>query len=112
MQAQPCVHRVSIIYGEADKHHGHLGFAPLIRNRLQPSSRTGLVRETQVMRQEEPGPGGPLGPIELRKFVPFEPCAASDGLGWIGLEAARYCEAPASAINLSPLTHHALVLIT
>jgi AraC family transcriptional regulator len=64
------------------------------------------------MRQEEPGPGGPLGPIELRKAVPFEPCAASDPLGWVGVEAARYREAPASEIDLSPLTHHALVLIT
>jgi AraC family transcriptional regulator len=64
------------------------------------------------MRQDEPGLGGPLGPIELRKLVPFEPCAASDPLGWVGLEAARYHEAPDSEINLSPLTHHTLVLIT
>src|SRR5947208_6508657 len=64
------------------------------------------------MRQEEPGLGGPLGPIELRKLVPFEPRAASDPLGWVGLEAARYRAAPTSEINLSPLTHHTLVLIT
>src|SRR5947209_1047298 len=64
------------------------------------------------MGQEEPGLGGPLGPLELRKLVPFEPCAASDLLGWVGLEAARYRAAPASEINLSPLTHHTLVLIT
>jgi AraC family transcriptional regulator len=64
------------------------------------------------MGQEEPGPGGPLGPIALRKLVPFEASAASDPLGWVGLEAARYREAPASEISLSPLTHHALVLIT
>jgi AraC family transcriptional regulator len=64
------------------------------------------------MRHEGSGPGGPLGPVELRKLVPFEPCAASDPLGWVGLEAARYREAPSSEIDLSPLTHHALVLIT
>jgi AraC family transcriptional regulator len=64
------------------------------------------------MGQEEPRLGGPLGPIALRKLVPFEPCAVSDPLGWVGLEAARYREAPASEINLSPLTHHTLVLIT
>ncbi len=64
------------------------------------------------MRHEKAGLGGPLGPIELRKLVPFEPSAASDLLGWAGLEAARYREAPASEINLSPLTRHALVLIT
>src|SRR5438874_596954 len=66
----------------------------------------------QVMVREESGLGGPLGPIELRKLVPFKPYAASDLLGWVGLEAARYREAPASEINLSPLTHHTLVLIT
>ncbi len=64
------------------------------------------------MRQEEPGLGGLLGPIELRKFVPFEPCAVSDRLEWVGLEAARYREAPASEINRPPLTHHTLALIT
>ena len=64
------------------------------------------------MQQEDPGFAGPLGPIELRKVVPFEPIAASDLLGWAGLEAARYREAPASEISLSPLTHHTLVLIT
>src|SRR5439155_8975373 len=82
------------------------------RGRPRPPSRTPLVSEAQVMGQEEPRLGGPLGPIELRKLVPFEPCAASDSLGWVGLEAARYLEAPSSEINLSPLTHHTLVLIT
>jgi AraC family transcriptional regulator len=64
------------------------------------------------MHSEQPELVGPLGPIELRKTIPFEACAASDLLGWVGLEAARYLEAPASEINLSPLTHHTLVLIT
>jgi AraC family transcriptional regulator len=64
------------------------------------------------MRQEEPRIEDPLGPIELRKLVPFERRAVSDALGWVGLQAARYREAPSSEIDLSPLTHHALVLIT
>src|SRR5258708_17070426 len=64
------------------------------------------------MRQEEPGLGGPIGPLAaLREIVPFEPCAASDRLGWAGLEAARYRAAPASELNLPALTHHWLVLI-
>ena len=70
------------------------------------------ARRLLVVRQATPGGGGPLGPIELRKLVPFEPSAASDLLGWVGLEAARYRAAPASEINLSPLTHHTVVLIT
>jgi len=53
-----------------------------------------------------------LGPHEVRKLVPFEPCATSDELGWPGMEAARYRDAPDSEINLSPLSHHTLVLIT
>jgi AraC family transcriptional regulator len=63
------------------------------------------------MQHEAPGPDGSLGPRELRQLVPFEPSAVSDSLGWVGLEAARYREAPDSEIDLSPLTHHALVLI-
>src|SRR6516164_10405605 len=64
------------------------------------------------MQNTESNPDDRLGPIELRKLVPFEPFAASDRLGWVGLEAAHYNAAPSSEIDLSPLTHHALVLIT
>jgi AraC family transcriptional regulator len=63
------------------------------------------------MRQEKPGRGGPVEPLAaLRKFVPFEAAASSDGLGWVGLEAARYREAPASELNQPALNHHGLVL--
>src|SRR5207249_2804248 len=47
---------------------------PKPRSRYSPR----FTLETQVMRQQESGLGGPLGPIELRKLVPFEPYAASD----------------------------------
>jgi AraC family transcriptional regulator len=74
-------------------------------------SSAGLVRQTQVMRPEEPGRGGPLGPLAaLRKIIPFEPAAASDRLGWVSLEAARYHAAPASELSPPALTHHRLVL--
>ena len=47
------------------------------------------------MRPEQPG----LGPLAvLRRIIPFEAAAASDRLGWVGLEAARYREAPASEL--------------
>jgi len=62
------------------------------------------------MRQEEPGRGGPLGPLDWRKIVPFEAAAASDRLGWFGLEAVRYRAAPASELNPPALTHDRLVL--
>jgi AraC family transcriptional regulator len=65
------------------------------------------------MRQEEPGRGDPLGPLAaLRKIIPFEPCAASDRLGWVGLEAARYRAAPAAELTPPALSHHRLVLFS
>ncbi len=74
-------------------------------------SSTGLVSETQVMRPKAPGRGDPIGPLAaLRKIIPFEPCGASDRLGWVGLEAARYRAAPASALNPPAITHDRLVL--
>jgi AraC family transcriptional regulator len=62
------------------------------------------------MRQEEPGRGDPIRPLDLRKLLPFEALAASDPLGWVGLEAARYPEAPSSELSPFALTHHTLVL--
>jgi AraC family transcriptional regulator len=62
------------------------------------------------MRQEEPGRGGPLGPLDWLKILPFEAAAASDRLGWVGLEAARYRAGPALEHNQPALTHHRLVL--
>jgi AraC family transcriptional regulator len=65
------------------------------------------------MQEEQPGLGGPLGPFELlRKFVPFEAAATSEGLGWVGLEAARYVAAPSSELHVPASTHHWLVLVT
>src|SRR6266850_2595389 len=65
------------------------------------------------MRPEEPGLGGPLGPLAaLRKVIPYEAAASSDRLGWVGLEAARYRAAPASELNPPALTHHRLVLFS
>ncbi len=70
-----------------------------------------LAKQTQVMRHEEPGRGGPFGSLEvLRQIIPFEADAASDRLGWAGLEAARYRAAPGSELNPPALTHDRLVL--
>src|SRR5262245_9228281 len=66
----------------------------------------------QVMQQEEPGRGGLLGPLAaLRKIASFKPAAASDRLGWVGLEAARFRETPTFELNQPALTHHKLVLV-
>jgi hypothetical protein len=64
----------------------------------------------QVMQQQVPGVSGPLDPSDWRKLFPFEPDAASGRLGWVGLEAVRWCAGP--AVDLSPpaITHHWLLL--
>jgi hypothetical protein len=62
------------------------------------------------MQEKAPGHGEPTGLLDWRKIIPFEPAASSDRLGWVGLEAAHYPEAPASEIEQPVLTHHLLVL--
>src|SRR5437870_921757 len=65
------------------------------------------------MRPEEPGVGGPPGPLAvLRMILPFEAAATSERLGWVGLEAARYRAAPTSELNPPALIHHRLILFS
>jgi AraC family transcriptional regulator len=71
----------------------------------------GIVSGRLVIHQEEPGRGDANGPLAaVHQVVPFEAAAASDRLGWVGLEAARYSLAPEYEVNPPPLTHHWLVL--
>ena len=78
---------------------------------IESMPSAGLVSETQVMRQEEPGSGDPIGPLDWREILPFEVAAASHRLGWVGLEAARCRAEPAFEVDAPALTHHRLVLI-
>jgi AraC family transcriptional regulator len=64
------------------------------------------------MRQEEPERGDPIRPLDWRKVIPFQAVAASDRLGWVGLEAARYRASTAWEYDAPALTHHRLVLVT
>jgi AraC family transcriptional regulator len=64
------------------------------------------------MQPEKPALSGPLGPLELRKLLPFEPWAVSDRLGWVGLDAARYREVPPFDVHVPPLTHHTFTLLS
>src|SRR5262245_12800101 len=64
------------------------------------------------MRQDGPGRGHPIGPLDWLKVIPFHAVAASDRLGWVGLEAARYRASPAWEYSAPALTHHRLVLVT
>jgi AraC family transcriptional regulator len=62
------------------------------------------------MSVEEPRPGEPIGPGDWLEIVPFEAAAASDRLGWTGLQAARYRGTPPFEINPPGSTHHHLIL--
>jgi hypothetical protein len=48
---------------------------------------------------------------EWNKVVSFAPCAASDRMGWEGLQAVYYRESPASEVSLPPVSQHVLVLM-
>ena len=63
-----------------------------------------------MLREEEPGRGDPIGPLDWCKIVPFEPAAASGRLEWVGLEAAHFRATPATEFNPPALTHHQLLL--
>jgi AraC family transcriptional regulator len=62
------------------------------------------------MQQDEAGLSGPIDPLDWRNIVPFEAAAASDRLGWVGLEAVRYRAAPASELHPPAMTHHRFIL--
>ena len=65
-----------------------------------------------MMRQVEPQPGAPIGPLDWFKLLPCAPAASSDRLGWAGLEAARNCAVPGSELHAPALTHHRLILFS
>jgi len=60
---------------------------------------------------ERVGARRPHRSLDWHKILPFEADAASDRLGWVGLEAARCRAEPAFERNVSALTHHRLVLV-
>src|SRR5262249_61652938 len=62
-----------------------------------------------MMREEASDRGDLIGPLDWLKIVPFAPAAASDRLGWVGLEATRYRTASAAEYHPPALTHHWLV---
>ncbi len=53
-----------------------------------------------------------IAPRGWRRLVPFAPIVTSDGLDWIGIEAARFRAAPGAELFHPALTHHMLVLFT
>jgi AraC family transcriptional regulator len=56
--------------------------------------------------------GDPIRPLDWLKVIPFQAVAASDRLGWVGVEAARYRASPTWEYHAPALTHHRLVLVT
>src|SRR5437879_2835466 len=62
------------------------------------------------MRQEKPGVRGPWGPFDFRNGCTIEASRTSEGLGWVGLEAARFSHLASLETAILPLTHHRLIL--
>jgi AraC family transcriptional regulator len=65
------------------------------------------------MRQENPGARGTFAPSDFRNVCPIaaKTSRASEGLGWVGLEAARFNGLIDFETANPPLTHHRLVLL-
>src|SRR3954468_18068863 len=62
------------------------------------------------MRQEKPGVRSTLAPLDFRKACPIKASRASEGLGWVGLEAARFDGLIDFESANPPVTHHRLFL--
>src|SRR5262245_12805396 len=64
------------------------------------------------MRQDEPGHGDPIGPLDWLRLRGDEAVAASsERLGWAGIGAVRYRDALDTEGEASPSPYHRLVLI-
>jgi AraC family transcriptional regulator len=83
-----------------------------VKLKNRPISHCRPSWERQVMKQEEPGHGDLIRPLDWMKAIPFQAAAVSDRLGWVGLQAVRYYAAPASEFHPPAMTHHRLILFT
>jgi AraC family transcriptional regulator len=63
------------------------------------------------MQVKEQARDVPLGPLDWREVIPFQAVAASDRMGWVGLQAARYRASPTWEYYAPALTHPRLVLV-
>src|SRR4051794_29582733 len=62
------------------------------------------------MRQEKPEVRNTLGPLDFCKACPIKASKASEGLGWVGLDAVRFEGSIDFESANPPVTHHRLVL--
>jgi hypothetical protein len=53
-----------------------------------------------------------MGPHDFRKAYGFDALRASEGLGWAGVEAARFGSLPDAELHQPAISHHGLVLFT
>src|SRR5262249_39715156 len=66
--------------------------------------------ERQITRQQDPGHGGLIGPLDWLRLLQHETAASSDRLGWVRLQAAHCRAAPPFELNLPALPPHRLFL--
>src|SRR6516162_3116223 len=67
---------------------------------------------TQVIRQVEPQPADPLGPLDFLRLLPHETATSSYHLRWVGMQAEHCFAAPAFELTLPALTPHRLFLFS
>lgn len=70
-----------------------------------------MSREELVIPEVKQSHDGLMRPFDWLKVIPFQAVAASNRLGWAGLQAARYRVSTAWEYNAPALTHHRLVLV-
>ncbi len=63
------------------------------------------------MRESTVASGERFDPLDRAGVVPFEVAAASDQLGWSGVQAVRYRVSDGFEIDAPPFTHHTFVLM-
>ncbi len=64
-----------------------------------------------MSRQGESRRGDTTSSLDWNKILPFRTDAASDRLGWVGLQVARCRAEPAFERSVPALTHHRLVFV-
>jgi AraC family transcriptional regulator len=64
----------------------------------------------KFMREPTAASGEQFDPLHREGIVPFEAAAASDELGWSGVQAVRYRVSEGFEIDAPPFIHHTVVL--
>src|SRR5215470_13246952 len=102
---RPCSNDATVARSAMRVHRPGDAGAGLSRNRRRPDTILKIVESSMHAI------GRTIDPRDWRKILPFKTAASSDGLGWVGLQAARCREEPAFELSVPALSHHRLVFV-